>query len=176
MLLLFTVLGFASPADAEPVSIRCEGKYNQQQQPYFVTYDLQTNRFVFESPVGNLLPGEIVTANDGRLDLSLSASGGRILLSFDRKRGVMRWPGMPAGELGRPLLDHACTAVTDRTMLSSFFDVSGRQTDLNRRNPVDAFSISCPGNTVKYLSLSGTQSCWQPISNRAMLLPYAGDF
>ena len=27
-----------------------------------------------------------------------------------------------------------------------------------------------------YLSLSGTQSCWQPISNRAMLLLYAGDF
>jgi hypothetical protein len=142
------ISAFASTAaDAEPVSIRCAGKYNMQQ-PYFVTYDLQTNHFVFESPVGNMLPGEILVANDERLELSLSADGGKMFLSFDRKNNLMRWPGLPANELGRPLLDHPCATVTDRTMLSTFSQPE--QIDLNRLKPVDAFSLRCPGRTVPY--------------------------
>ena len=146
--LLFVVLAFASPADAEPASMRCDGKSYQQAQPYFVTYDLETNHFVFERPGGNILPGEIIAASDERLDLSLSAAGGRIFLAFDRKRNVMTWPGMPAGELGRGLLQHACTAATGRTMLSMFNQPG--QFDPKRLDPVDAFSLSCPGNTVEY--------------------------
>jgi hypothetical protein len=146
--LLFMVLAFASPVNAEPASMHCDGKYYQQTQPYFVTYDLETNHFVFERPGANILPGEIIGINDERLDLSLNASGGRILLVFDRKRNVMTWPGMPAEELGRPVLHHACTAATGRTMLSMFYQPE--QFDPKRLDPVDAFSLSCPGNTVKY--------------------------
>src|SRR4051794_31765976 len=108
---LFMVLACAVQAEAEPTSIRCDGQYYQQQQPYFVTYDLDTGRFVFERPGGNKLPGEIIAVNDTQLDLSLRVDGGRILLSFNRERNVMTWPGMPAHELGRPLLQHACTEV-----------------------------------------------------------------
>src|SRR5258708_38251094 len=146
--LLFMVLAFASPADAEPASMHCDGKYYQQSQPYFVTFDLEANHFVYERAGGNILPGEIIAANDERLDLSLKVTGGRILLSFDRKRNFMTWPGMPAEELGRPLLKHACTAVTGRTVLSMFSQP--QQFDPKRLDPVDAFSLTCPGNTGKY--------------------------
>jgi hypothetical protein len=142
------VLAFASPADAEPASMYCDGKYYQQTQPYFVTYDIETRHFLFERPGSNILSGEIVGINDERLDLSLSATGGRILLVFDRRRNVMTWPGMPAGELGRETLYHACTAANGRTMLSLFYPPE--RFDPKRLDPVDAFSLSCPGNTVKY--------------------------
>ena len=71
-----------------------------------------------------------------------------MLLFFDRKRDVMTWPGMPAGELGRHVMQHTCTAVAGRTMLSTFYQPE--QFDPKRLDPVDAFSLSCPGNTVKY--------------------------
>ena len=144
--LFFMVLAFAPAARAEPTSIRCIDEY--EKQPYFVTYDLETNHFVLESPVGNLLPGEIIAAKDGRLELSLSASGGKLLLSFDRKDNSIRWPGMPAGEFRRSASAHACAAVTDRTMLSVFGSPDG--IDLARRQPVDAFSLRCPGDTGPY--------------------------
>ena len=142
---LFMVLACAIRAEAEPISVRCDGKYYQQQQPYFITYDLETNRFAFERAGGNILIGEIVAANDARVDLSLRADGGRILLSFDRKRNVMTWPGMPASELGRPRLQHACAEVAGRTMLSTYWQPE--QFDPKRRDPVDALSLTCPGNT-----------------------------
>ena len=145
---LFMILACPVQAEAEPTSIRCEGQYYQQQQPYFVTYDLETSHFVFERPGGNKLPGEIVTVNDAQLDLSLSADGGRILLSFNRKRNVMTWPGMPAHELGRPLLQHACAEVTGRTMLSAFWQQE--QFDPKRLDPVDAFSLTCAGQYGPY--------------------------
>ncbi|WP_445493392.1 hypothetical protein [Rhodopseudomonas sp. RCAM05734] len=129
-------------------SIRCDGKRYQQQQPYFVTYDLETNHFVFENPGGNKLPGEIIAESDARLDLSLRADGGRILLSFNRKRNVMTWPGMPASELGRALLQHDCTEVAGRTMLSAFWQPE--QFDPKRLDPVDAFSLTCPGQYGQY--------------------------
>jgi hypothetical protein len=130
------------------MSMQCDGKFYQQRQPYFVTFDLAANHFVYERVGGNILPGEIIAANDERLDLSLKASGGRILLSFDRKGNFMTWPGMPAAELWKPLLRHACTAVSDRTMLSMFYQPE--QSDPKRRDAVDAFSLTCPGNTGKY--------------------------
>jgi hypothetical protein len=132
-------------SEAEPVSIRCDGKYYQQQQPYFVTYDIETGYFLFERPGGNIVTGEIVATNDAQLDFSLRATGGRILLSYNRRRNVLTWPGMPAEELGRPLLQHVCTEVTGRTMLSTFRPPE--QFDPKRLDPVDAFSLTCPGNT-----------------------------
>lgn len=60
----------------------------------------------------------------------------------------MTWPGMPAGELGRNLLQHTCTEVTGRTVLSMFWQPE--QFDPKRRDPVDAFSLSCRGNTGLY--------------------------
>lgn len=147
-LLLFMALVFAPRAESAPISIRCDGKYDQQQQPYFVTYDIETNRFVFENPGGNKLPGEIIAVNDAQLDFSLRAEGGRILLSFDRKRNAMTWPGMPAHELARPVLRHACTEVSGRTMLSTFYQ--SEPFDPKRLDPVDAFSLTCTGQLGGY--------------------------
>src|SRR5262245_35684506 len=98
ILLLLLALTCAMRAEAEPTSIRCDGKYFLQQKPYFLTYDVEKNRFVLEFPDGNIFPGEFITANDAQLELSLNVMGGRMLLFFDRKRNVMTWPGMPAGE------------------------------------------------------------------------------
>ena len=146
--LLFVVLPFVpATADAEPASIRCADEYDRQS--YFVTYDLQTNHFVFESPIGNLLQGEILVANDERLELGLSAFGGKILLFFDRKNNRMRWPGLPAEELRRGPMNHACATVIERTMLSTFSRPDKIDLD-RRRQPVDAFSLRCRGNTVYY--------------------------
>ena len=145
---LFMVLACPVQAEAEPTSIRCDGQYYQQQQPYFVTYDLETNHFVFERPGGNKLPGEIIAVSDAQLDLSLRADGGSILLSLNRKRNVMTWPGMPAHELGRPLLQHACTTVSGRTMLSTFYQ--SEPFDPKRLDPVDAFSLTCTGQLGAY--------------------------
>jgi hypothetical protein len=146
-LTLSLFIGFACvmQAEAAPASIRCDGKYYQQQH---VTYDLETNHFVFENPGVNKLPGEIIAVSDAQLDLSLRADGGRILLSFNRKRNVMTWPGMPALELGRSLLQHACTEVAGRTMLSAFWQPE--QFDPKRLDPVDAFSLTCPGQYAPY--------------------------
>ena len=136
-------------AEAEPTSIRCDGQYYQQQpQRYFVTYDLETNHFVFEIPGGNKLPGEIIAVSDAQLGFSLRADGGRILFSFDRKRNAMTWPGMPANELGRSLLQHACTEVPGRTMLSYFY--RPETFDPKRLDPVDAFSLTCTGEMGAY--------------------------
>ena len=66
---LFLFLASALQAEAAPTSIRYEGRYYQQQQPYFVTYDLESAHFVFENPGGNILPGEIIRASDAQLDL-----------------------------------------------------------------------------------------------------------
>jgi hypothetical protein len=132
-------------AEAEPMSVRCDGSYFAEPQPYFMTFDIEKRRFVFERAGGNILTGEITSGNDERLDLSLRGAGGRILLSFDRKRNMMTWPGMPAGELGRHLLQHACNGVTGRTVLSFFYQPE--QFDPKRRDPVDAFSLSCPAKS-----------------------------
>jgi hypothetical protein len=140
---LFMFFACAIQAAAEPTSIRCDGKYYQQQQPYFVTYDLKTNHFVYERVGGNIVTGEITAATDAQLDFSLRATGGRILFLFDRQRNVMTWPGMPDGELGRPALRHACTEVSGRTMLSTFWP--SEQFDPKPREAVDAFSLTCPG-------------------------------
>ncbi|MBR0742250.1 hypothetical protein JQ581_35460 [Bradyrhizobium liaoningense] len=145
---LFLFLASALQAEAAPTSIRCEGRYYQQQQPYFVTYDLESAHFVFENPGGNILPGEIIRASDAQLDLSLRADGGRILLSFNRTRNMMTWPGMPAQEMGRETLQHVCRVVAGRTMLSAFRQPE--QFDLKRLDPVDAFSLTCPGQYGPY--------------------------
>lgn len=55
---------------------------------------------------------------------------------------------MPAHELGRALLQHACTVVAGRTMLSAFWQPE--QFDPKRLDPVDAFSLSCPGQYGPY--------------------------
>jgi hypothetical protein len=62
-------------AAAEPTSIRCDGKYYLQQQPYFVTFDIEKRHFVFERAGGNILVGEIMSATDEQLGLSPSWGG-----------------------------------------------------------------------------------------------------
>jgi hypothetical protein len=146
---LFIVLFCAVQAEAEPTSIRCEPKYFEQHpQPYFVVYDLETKHFLFERPGGNKLLGEIIAVNDAQLDFRLSVDGGDTLLYFNRKRNVMTWPGMPANEMGRSLLQHACTDVPGRTMLSAFY--RSEPFDPKRLDPVDAFSLTCTGEMRAY--------------------------
>lgn len=87
-LLLFMALACPMRAEAEPMSIRCDGKYYLQQQPYFMTFDIEKRRLVFERVGGNIITGEIISENDEQLDLSLRGTGGRIVLSFDRKRAT----------------------------------------------------------------------------------------
>jgi hypothetical protein len=144
LLLVFAVI-CPTGADAEPISFRCDGQYFSKLQPYFMTFDVEKRHFIFERDGGNIITGEITSVNDDHLDLSLRGQGGRILLTFERKLNRMIWPGMPAGELGRSEMDHICAAVTSRTMLSTFY--KDEQFDPRRRDPVNAFSLSCPGNT-----------------------------
>jgi hypothetical protein len=146
--LLFLALVCPMWANAEPMSVGCDGKYFREPQPYFMTFDIEKRHFVFERAGGNIITGEIILVDDEQLDLSLRGSGGRILLSFNRKRNIMNWPGLPAGELGRFAMHHTCTAVAGRTMLSTFYQPE--QFDPKRRDPVDAFSLTCPGNTGPY--------------------------
>lgn len=138
---LLMVFACSIQAEAAPTSVRCDGKYYDQQQPYFVTYDIETNHFIYENPSASILPGELVAVSDAKLELSLRADGGRILLSFDRERNVMTWPGMPAHDLRRPMLQHACTGVAGRTMLSTY---------PGRLDPVEPFSLTCPGQYGPY--------------------------
>jgi hypothetical protein len=46
------VFACAMQAEAEPTYVRCDGKYYQQQQPYFVTYDLRQAILYLSTPVG----------------------------------------------------------------------------------------------------------------------------
>jgi hypothetical protein len=150
--LLFMALACPMPAEAEPMSVRCDGQYFREPQPYFMTFDIETSHFVFERAGGNIVTGEIISATGEQLDLSLRGAGGRILLSFSRKRNIVTWPGLPAGELGRFAMYHTCTGVTGRTMLSTFYQPE--QFDPKRRDPIDAFSLSCPGNQVHFWTWS----------------------
>lgn len=148
MSLLFLALVCPTWANAEPMSVGCDGNYFSKPQPYFMTFDIERRHFVFERAGGNIITGEIISVDDEQLDLSLRGIGGRILLSFYRKRNIMNWPGLPEGELGRFAMHHTCTAVAGRTMLSTFYQPE--QFDPKRRDPVDAFSLTCPGNTGPY--------------------------
>jgi hypothetical protein len=98
---------------------------------------------VFESPVGNIQRGEILTATADVLEIVVHATG-KLQASFDLKRSVMYWPGLPAGELRRQAEHHSCKGTPDRTLLS-LFSQWPETTDLKRRDPIDAFSIRCVG-------------------------------
>lgn len=109
-----------------------------------MTFDIEKSHFVFERAGGNIITGEIISATDEQLDLSLRGAGGRILLSYNRNRNVVTWPGLPAGELGRFAMHHTCIGVAGRTMLSTFYQPEQFDPKTSRPN---RFSLSCPGNT-----------------------------
>jgi hypothetical protein len=134
---------FASAANA--VSIRCADRLDKE--PYFVTYDVATKDAILETPVGNLIKAKIVSFDDEQLELSLYGVGGPIPIFLFRKTNTMRWPGLPARELGRAPADHACAPAADRTMLSTFYP---DKMELDRRTPVDAFSIRCHGSFLDF--------------------------
>jgi hypothetical protein len=139
--LLVLVSAFISGARAEPTSIRCADEFNNQA--HFFTYDLQARRLMFESPVGNIHPGEILADNDEKLEFVIHAIG-KILLSYDRKREVVYWPGLFALELRKEASHYRCTTVPDRTVLAQFSQSPGN-TDLRRQDPNDVFSLRCIG-------------------------------
>ena len=138
----FTLIAAASAARADPVSIRCTA--GQDKDAYFVTYDVQTSRFIFEKRDGVLTIGEIAGATDQRLQLRLKAKAGPVPLVFDRPAKVMQWPGI--AKIGLPTLTHSCMTTADRTVLSL---IAGPY-QLQRRTPVDAFSIRCHGAALDF--------------------------
>jgi hypothetical protein len=135
-----------SASQAAPISIRCADQFNRRA--YFMTCDLQSNRAVFETPIGNIHRGEITSAKDDKLEIVLHVTG-KLLFTFDRKRSVMYWPGFMAGELGRGSFHDACKTVADRTELAFFLPPSGN-IDVSLREAKDAFSIRCPGPGAYY--------------------------
>lgn len=145
-IVMFAVLACPVQALAEPMSVRCDGKHYNKSQPYFVTFDIESRRLVFEWVESGIIVGEIASTNDERLDLSLNGVGGRVLASFNRKNNRMTWPGLSGGEMWRPSLQHTCIQVTGRSALARFYESDGSET--KRRDPVDAFSLTCPAKTV----------------------------
>ena len=48
-------------AEAEPMSVRCDGSYFLERQPYFMT-EVEKRHFLVERAGGNIITGEIISA------------------------------------------------------------------------------------------------------------------
>lgn len=117
--LALLAVAVSSAAAAEPFSIRCtDGK---APRPYFATFDLETNRLVFESSIRSLHAGEIKGVSDDRIQFSIKADDGRIDLTWDWQHGRMIWAGISADTI-RPTLVHRCVTVAARTPLAVYED------------------------------------------------------
>lgn len=55
LLILLIALTCPVPAEAEPISVRCDGSYFREPQPYFMTFDIEKRHFVYERAGGNLI-------------------------------------------------------------------------------------------------------------------------
>jgi hypothetical protein len=112
-------------AAASEFSVRCEGA--PRAAPYFVTFDTNSRRVVFESapispaqPDGsNLFAGEINGPGDtadGQLSFVLNLSRDLLSFRFDTKRNKMIWPGLD--DPYRRTLTHSCVVMPPRSILS----------------------------------------------------------
>ena len=108
---------------AELFSVRCEGGI--PARPYFATFDVDAKAVVFETPpidvetnFGiNVHSGEIISINNGKIELMLRVHPGLINLIFDRNKKTMTWPGLEDPTF-RPTLTHQCTVTPPRSILS----------------------------------------------------------
>jgi hypothetical protein len=118
-LIAITVV-LSTAAAAEPFSLRCADP--KVSRPFFVTFDLETGRVVFESTIGSRHSGEIRKIEGERIAFSIGADHGRIDLVLDRGGGDrMVWAGISADPI-RPVLVQPCVAIDLRTLLSVFDD------------------------------------------------------
>jgi hypothetical protein len=131
----------SSAAAAEPVSIQCADADNRAARPYFVTFDFEAKRLVFQSNSTRPSSGEIRSASNDRIEFSINGDYGKIDLVWDLRTNKMVWAGL--GEI-RPLLAHPCVAAEPRTLLSVF----DRTT--NARAGARPFSLRCTGDSGTY--------------------------
>ena len=150
---LALVIGGGCPAHSEPVSVRCVDP--KQPRPYFVTFDFASKKIVFESPLGNIGPGEITFANGDRAELTIKLGIGKIDAVFYPSRNQMIWPGFPANEI-RPTLSHVCAPAPGRTMLVMYDNLD--MTRSNLAEPVEPYSLSCTDLNQPYFFTLDRQS------------------
>ncbi|TWI05492.1 hypothetical protein IQ17_02992 [Bradyrhizobium daqingense] len=121
-LVLFLTLAAGHAAAAELFSVRCEG--GAPARPYFATIDVDAKTVVLETPPINIETnfginahsGEIVSANDGKIEFMLRVYPGKIDLIFDRIKKTMTWPGFDDPTF-RPTLTHQCSITPPRSIL-----------------------------------------------------------
>jgi hypothetical protein len=111
------LLGLGSVAEAEPVSIRCADE--KAPNPYFATFDLDTKRVVFESPLRGFYVGEIRNTADDEIGFSIKGNYGKIDLVWERQNNRMFWAGLSTDPI-RPFLVHRCATVDARTLLALY--------------------------------------------------------
>ncbi|MCK9914125.1 hypothetical protein MXD81_33725 [Microbacteriaceae bacterium K1510] len=127
-------IAIASAANAKPFSVRCAD--DKAPFPYFATFDLETNRMIFERPSGGLYRGVMRSTNDDEIEFTIKGDGGRIDLTFKRQQMRMLWAGLGADWL-RPVLSHSCATVSTRTPLSLYDDRN------YVANSAQLFSLKC---------------------------------
>lgn len=112
LILLIVTVGAAEAA--EPFSIRCDGKVGR---PYFVTFDPDSKRVVFESTIRSFHKGEIAKLTDDSVTFSIAVDYGRIEFVWQPQRQTMVWAGISADPV-RPLLSHNCASTELRTIFA----------------------------------------------------------
>jgi hypothetical protein len=138
--LVLVAMTASSAAAAEPLSIQCADADNRAARPYFVTFDLEAKRLVFESTTTSRHSGEIRSASNDRIEFSINVDYGKIDLVWQRQTNKMVWAGI-GGDTLRPLLAHPCVATDPRTLLSD-----DRPTKAGAR----PFSLRCSGDRGTY--------------------------
>jgi hypothetical protein len=105
----------SSAAMAEQFSLQCVW-----YEPYFVTFDTDGRRVVFESPAGSALAGRIHASTTEKIDFDLLRAGqSKFDLTWSHGDGKLTWIGLP-GDPSRPTVVHECSRTTKRPILSSY--------------------------------------------------------
>jgi hypothetical protein len=79
------------------MSIQCADADNRAARPYFVTFDLEAKRLVFESTTTSRHSGEIRSASNDRIEFSINVDYGKIDLVWQRQTNKMVWAGIGDG-------------------------------------------------------------------------------
>jgi hypothetical protein len=167
-------LAFICPAHSERFSVRCTDPNNRPPE-YFATFDLESKAMVFESPIRNILRGEIESSDEQRIDFWVKPSIYKIGLVFDRRSARMIFPGFLTALETRPELIHACQLVPVRTALAILDNITktwANYKDLGE--PMQPSSFRCTGNGAYiYVTLDRpTKKILMEIQNGS---PYPGE-
>jgi hypothetical protein len=112
---------WASSAVAAQFSIECAWV-----QPYYVTFDTETKRAIFESPASRQLRGRITNAAEGRLDfylLMVSEPKFDLIWNFHDKK--LTWVGLPH-DVTRQTVVNNCVEIGLRPVLSKYDEIPPR--------------------------------------------------